>query len=315
MTDTQAEDPTLIAIEAALADIDLRREQLQQLEERAAQLATQLSETATDTSAAAILMAQGVENGREAFDAAGRQAAATQAALTALTDKLIPDATLALDKSRDIHAALCRQAAYDEAARQSAAAQARLREDYPDICEQLLDLLSAVTVASAAVEAANRDRPPGAPRLEDPEAAVRDRPATGRRVVAEEEVYRWVICDTGRILSEADAAARVHKHDEKTGYIAASGAMASMAHTQNVELRPCILSLYEVEQGGLQGERLANLVLPGLTAGDHPFWEIKRSAWVSATWQPSLSTVLDALFAEPAAELDLPHTRSDVRLK
>lgn len=169
-----------------------------------------------------------------------------------------------------------RQAAYAEAARVSEAVQKKLRERYPALAAELVELIAAIAEADSLAERVNADLPSGALPLPPVEAAVRDRPYEPRRILNERVLDLWCLRDHDRPhpdqsniedLGGGKGQREIERTDKNTPQ-----------RYEEFEKRKFRELTYIREKIGVSGERLCRIELPGLSADDAPYW---RSAGIS----------------------------------
>lgn len=190
--------------------------------------------------------------------------------------------------TRDHEAALeaeatdLRQRRYDEAKAASEAAEKRLRKEYPRAAIQIRELLAEVAAASLAVQAANADRPEGAPPLLDPEYG-RSQHQQYREILSEDVVEMWATIDSASpIQDEYQRTVRAHE----------KGRRGMMRDRSESDENPLLYGTAQTEHGPLEvvrkrfrrakilpdqsGYNIAPLaceiVLPPLDASATPFW-------------------------------------------
>ena len=158
----------LAEIAEAMRDPGLASTRAADLAEAAQRAAAQASLAAADARAAALdpaLSFEAVEAARLSADRAAHDARRLQAAMSSLTGK-----AAALAAAEDGAARLARYAAADaEAARVAD----RITSEWPDLSSRIVALLDAIMQANEQIDAANRDLPPGEPRLHRPEGRAR----------------------------------------------------------------------------------------------------------------------------------------------
>lgn len=169
-----------------------------------------------------------------------------------------------------------RQAAYAEAARVSGAVQKKLRERYPALAAELVEMIAAIAEADTLVERVNGDLPSGALPLPPVEAAVRDRPYEPRRILNEKEVDMWCLRDHDRPHPDQSkiedlGGGKGRREIERTD-------MNTPQRFEEFEKKRFRQVTYVREKIGACAERLCRVDLPGLSADDAPYW---RSAAIS----------------------------------
>ena len=199
----------------------------------------------------------------EAEDAAGD----AQLYLEALEDRLA--------EARAAAAEAARRRRYEEAAALSKAATRDLAKQYPDLARGFVALLRQLSEARRAIEAANADLPAGAELLQDPEAVVRDLPALPEQVLKETPVARWCI-EHGRMLP---AAAKVFEREGRRAKYQIPPTGEGRPTTVDVVLQRYVERTVAQRLSPVQGARLADLVLPGLVAGDPAFWRPRHASF------------------------------------
>lgn len=163
-----------------------------------------------------------------------------------------------------------RQAAYNEAARVSEAVQKKLRERYPALAAELVELIATIAEADSLADRVNADLPAGALPLPPVEAAVRDRPYEPRRILNERVLDLWCLRDHDRPhpdqsniedLGGGKGRREIERADKK-----------SLLRYDEFEKKTFREVTYIREKLGVSGERLSRIDLPGLSADDAPYW-------------------------------------------
>jgi hypothetical protein len=159
-----------------------------------------------------------------------------------------------------------RQATYDEAKAAADAAARKLRTDYAKHARALAALIEDIAVADALVEQANKALPAGAERLWQVEALVRDVPLVPDEIVSEEEVELWAYEHSGDPYPED----RQHEIEASaiSGYGCRPGVQMSAQFVKRLFSKQTVLP----GEYAKPGPRMAQMDLPGLKAGDPPFW-------------------------------------------
>ncbi|HEV7246779.1 MAG TPA: hypothetical protein VGN93_07285 [Shinella sp.] len=176
-----------------------------------------------------------------------------------------------------------RQRRYDEAKAASEAAEKRLRREYSKAALQIRDLLAEVAAASIAVQAANEDRPEGAPPLLDPDYS-RSQHQLYREVISEDIVEMWTEIDGTRpIRDELQRTVRAHEKNRR----------GMMRDRSDSDERPLLYGTAQTEHGPLEvvrkrfrrtkilpdqagwltGPLACEIMLPPIDAGASPFWK------------------------------------------
>lgn len=234
-----------------------------------------------------------VETAKTAYDAA--LLSETPAALRKLHDG-ITDASIEADRATAVIAKLERQHAdaleaeaadqrqrrYDDAKAASEAAEKRLRREYPKLAMGVRDLLADIAAASLAVQAANADKPEGAPVLFDPEYS-RSQHRQYREVVTEDTIELWSTIDSATpIRDELQRNVRAHE----------KGRRGMMTDRSDTAESPLLYGSVQTEHGMLEvvrkrfrrtkflpdcggysvGPLACEIVLPPLDASATPFW-------------------------------------------
>lgn len=254
-----------------------------------ADLAVALEKARADLTAAE----SAVETARTAYDAA--LLSETPAALRKLHDG-ITDASIEADRATAVIAKLEKQHAealeseaadqrqrrYDDAKAASESAEKRLRREYPRAAIQIRELLAEVAAASLAVQAANEDRPQGAPALVGPEHS-RSQHHQYQEVISEDTIELW---------STIDSATPVRDELQRTVVAHAKGRRGMMRDRSESDENPLLYGTAQTEHGPLEvvrkrfrrtkflpdrggysaGPLSHELVLPPLDAGATPYW-------------------------------------------
>ena len=186
-------------------------------------------------------------------------------------------------KALESEAADQRQRRYDEAKAASEAAEKRLRREYSKAALAIRELLAEVAAASLAVQAANEDRPEGAPPLLDPEYG-RSQHQQYREILSEDIVEMWATIDSASPIR--DELQRHVRAREK-------GRRGMMTDRSDTAENPLLYGSVQTEHGVLEvvrkrfrrtkflpdrggysvGPLACELVLPPLDAGATPFWK------------------------------------------
>lgn len=163
-----------------------------------------------------------------------------------------------------------RQAAYAEAACVNEAVQKKLRERYPALAAELVELIAAIAEADALADRVNADLPAGALPLPPVEGTVRDRPYEPRRILNEKELGLWCLSghdrphpDQSNIedLGGGKGRREIERADKK-----------SPPRYDEFEKKTFREVTYIREKLGVSGERLSRIDLPGLSTDDAPYW-------------------------------------------
>ena len=175
-----------------------------------------------------------------------------------------------------------RQRRYDDAKAASEAAEKRLRKEYPRAALQIRELLAEVAAASLAVQAANADRPEGAPPLLDPEYG-RSQHQQYREILSEDVVEMWATIDSASpIQDEYQRTVRAHE----------KGRRGMLRDRSDSDENPLLYGTAQTEHGPLEVVRkrfrrakilpdqsgysiaplACEIVLPPLDASATPFW-------------------------------------------
>lgn len=156
---------------------------------------------------------------------------------------------------------------YAAARAQADAAAETLRQAYPELALALVDVLRGVAEAEIAVKTVNADLPRGAAPLLPVESRVRDLPGRPEEIVAETEVTRF--CRKGTQMPERLDQSAVHRVNGGHPFI-----QHTTAGAEYVAERAFIEQSYLPKDPGKSADGLAaRLNLPGLRAGDAPFWK------------------------------------------
>lgn len=152
-----------------------------------------------------------------------------------------------------------RNAAHDRAAELVSQARALIRRDYEKAGEMLAAIAQAVHDADTAVHAANQALPEGAPSLAYAEDGVRDAPGVpGGRIRARTE-EGWVADGYGGSL---DDGAKITETGQNLGVWDGPRGLTTVR-----KARFTVVTTRAHVQGS-RGPRIAQLVIPGLTADD-----------------------------------------------
>lgn len=175
-----------------------------------------------------------------------------------------------------------RQRRYDDAKAASEAAEKRLRREYPKLAMGVRDLLADIAAASLAVQAANADKPEGAPVLFDPEYS-RSQHRQYREVITEDTIDLWATIDSASpIRDELQRHVRAHE----------KGRRGMMTDRSDTAESPLLYGSVQTEHGMLEVVRkrfrrtkflpdcggysvaplACEIVLPPLDASATPFW-------------------------------------------
>lgn len=156
---------------------------------------------------------------------------------------------------------------YAAARAQADAAADTLRDMYPQLAVALVDVLRSVAEAEVAVKAANADLPRGAAPLLPVESRVRDLPGRPEEIVSEAEVTRF--CRKGVQMPGGLDQSAVSRVNGGHWFI-----QHTNAQNEYVAERAFIEQSYLPKDPGKSADGLAaRLNLPGLRAGDAPFWK------------------------------------------
>lgn len=175
-----------------------------------------------------------------------------------------------------------RQRRYDEAKAAAEAAEKRLRREYPRAAMAIRELLAEVASASLAVQAANADRPEGAPVILGPEHS-RSQHQQYREVITEDTIELWSTIDSATpIRDELQRNVRAHE----------KGRRGMMRDRSESDENPLLYGTAQTEHGPLEvvrkrfrrvkvlpdqsgyltGPLACEVVLPPLDASASPYW-------------------------------------------
>lgn len=163
-----------------------------------------------------------------------------------------------------------RQAAYAEASRVNEAVQKKLRERYPALAAELVELIATIAEADSLADRVNAGLPAGALPLPPVEAAVRDRPYEPRRILNERVLDLWCLRDHDRPhpdqsniedLGGGRGRREIERADKK-----------APPRYDEFEKKTFRELTYIREKIGVNGERLCRIDLPALSADDIHYW-------------------------------------------
>lgn len=271
-----------------------------------------------DTAAAEVSAAEAAVTAAEEAYRAGLLEA-TPADLRALDDNRRA-AAIRVDQARAFLAALETRLAeaqdreaergkverYAAARAQADAAADTLRDMYPQLAGALVDLLRGVAEAELSVKAVNANLPRGAAPLLPVESRVRDLPGRPEEIVSEAEVTRF--CRKGAQLPGGLDQSAVHRVNGGEWFI-----QFSNAQNEYVAERAFIEQSYLPKDPGRSADGLAaRLSLPGLRAGDAPFWKPPGD-----TVRPEkvLSVIVEHEADRRFGEAALPERKVETRLR
>lgn len=175
-----------------------------------------------------------------------------------------------------------RQRRYDDAKAASEAAEKRLRKEYPRAAMAIRELLAEVASASLAVQAANADRPEGAPAILGPEHS-RSQANLYREVLGEDVVDLWATIDSASPI-DSTLQRNVRTHER--------GRRGQMRDRSDSDENPMTYGVVQSEHGTLEvvlkrfrrtkflpdasgrhiGSLASEIVLPPLDADATPYW-------------------------------------------
>jgi hypothetical protein len=190
-----------------------------------------------------------------------------------------------------------RRQRYEAAEAQTVAAAKKLRSDYVKHARGLADLLRVVADADAAVEAANCDLPEGVDPLLATEDRVRDIPGEPRKILRDERCHRWISALTGNFIVDEAIVQDLGRGRGVIHVPAASEHHYARPNRHEVDRVLCREVEFLPSVSRKFGPRLAELVLPGLRAGDAEIWSPAQS-----TSPDAILDRLDALAEEPPTE-------------
>lgn len=172
-----------------------------------------------------------------------------------------------LAEAQDREAERAKTERYAAARAQADAAADTLRDMYPQLAGALVDVLRGIAEAEIAVKTANADLPRGAAPLLPVESRVRDVPGRPEEVLSEATVTRF--CRKGAQLPGGLDQSAVSRVNGGHWFV-----QHTNAQNEYVAERSFVEQTFMPKDPGRSADGLAaRLNLPGLRAGDAPFWK------------------------------------------
>jgi hypothetical protein len=161
-----------------------------------------------------------------------------------------------------------RLARYRTAKAKGEQAAARLAKEYPGYAKGIVDLIRIIAEATVEVQLVNESLPAGVDPLPDPEFSVRGLPGLPRKIISEREVELWFYVNNNNIAPEAIWKDLDREDHDGDGVVDRAGYNSP----QRFEKRRFIKRDYLEREQMVHPARLAGINLPGVVAGDMPYW-------------------------------------------